>query len=381
MPPRDRRTSRPPLNTSRLFEGTAPGEQSDLDYLLASGMDDTATRARERGLPLRHLAVTTVAPDLHQLRRLPRPEVLLQREAQGDTSVTELLMGLRALGQSIREHGQIQPVVVYAERDPEDALIAYRLLHGQRRWTAIVLEGLATIWAVEVPKPSDSERLQRQFDENERREDFTDMERAWAIMALREALMAQRGSDVAWTEVEQRLGLSDSRRRDLLRLLRFDIHGQELALRYRWPEWTLRPLHMAVSAGDIAPDMATQMLVDLANRQEDVTSSLVASIVAAQRLQDEPDSEAVPEDTSTETLSATTSRQTQVPNLVRQLQKARRGMEHINKHVQAGIDQEMRDALLQEAVIVMKSLEQLLLALGSQISLSEDDEKVEPDQI
>ncbi|MFV9506125.1 MAG: ParB N-terminal domain-containing protein [Oscillochloridaceae bacterium umkhey_bin13] len=374
MPPRDRRTSRPPINTSRLFEGAASGEQSDLDYLLASGMDDTATRARERGLPLRHLSVTSVAPDLHQLRRLPRPEVLLQREAQGDTSVSDLIAGLRALGQSIRDHGQIQPVVVYAERDPEDALIAYRLLHGQRRWTATVLEGLTTIWAVEVPKPSDSDRLQRQFDENERREDFTDMERAWAIMALREALMAQHEHDVLWSEVEQRLGLSESRRRDLLRLLRFDTDGQELALRYRWPEWTLRPLHMAVSAGEIDPATATQIMRGLANHQEHVTSSLVASLVAAQQLPTEPDAAAVSVDSSLGMLGGTSSRQTQMPTLVRQLQKARRGMEQINKQVQAGIDQDMRDALMQEAVIVMKSLEQLLLTLDGQSSSSKNTE-------
>ena len=376
MPPRDRRSSRQPLNTSRLFSGPPDEGESDLDYLLAGGTEETARRARERGLPLRQLSVETVAPDPHQLRRLPHPDELLTREERGDRTVAGVLESLRALGRSIQEHGQIQPVVVYADPEPEGQAVTYRLLHGQRRWTATVLVGLPTIWGVEVPRPGETERLQRQFDENERREDFTDMERAWAIVALREALTAEHGSEVPWTEVEARLGLSDSRRRDLLRLLRLDLVGQELALRYRWAEWTLRPLHMAVSAGELDPDSATKILVELARDGGEITAPTVAAAIKAQRTRDTSLVEALgalpqPQEAPAPRVSPRHS------ELVRHLQKARRGMEQVSSQAQDGIDQMTRAALMQEAAALMHSLEQLLLVLESTSTLASDSEAEE----
>ena len=361
MPPRDRRTSRPPMNTSRLFSGSADTGDSDLDYLLAGGAAETAPRARERGLLIRQLPVEVVAADRYQLRRLPHPDVLYQMEVVGDPSVTALIAGLRDLGQSIRDHGQIQPAIVYADTDAHDPAITHRLLHGQRRWTAAILMKIPTIWVVEVPRPNETERLQRQFDENEQRENFTDMERAWAIMALRDALTVERGDEAPWGEVETRLRLSDSRRRDLLRLLRLSEEGQAVVLRQGWSEWTLRPLHMAISAGEIDAGAATAILAKLTVADQEVTAPIVAAAIADWH------APAATGDAAPQQASDTQTRPPRSPasqhDLVARLRKVRQGMERVSDQVERSLDAATKHAMMQEATALMQSLERLVQTL------------------
>jgi ParB/RepB/Spo0J family partition protein len=174
------------INLDQFFSPAT--EDSDLAFLLGATPEETVQHAVERGLALTYLPVEAIAPDRQQLRQLPDPPELTRLAASGDRAAAAVVAGLRELGQSLKEHGQIQPVIVYSDRDPGDPRITHRLLNGQRRWSAAVLAGLPTLWVVEVSKPKDVERLLHQFEENERREGFSDMERAWAIMALRSAL-------------------------------------------------------------------------------------------------------------------------------------------------------------------------------------------------
>lgn len=275
MSPKPKR-ERSSLNLNQFFAPPVGGEA--LDFLLGAP-EETAQRAQSRGLPLRDLPVRAIAPDREQVRRLPRPDDLLQMEAAGDRVVSALLAPLRELGASLREHGQLQPAIVYPDTDPEDAVITHRLLHGQRRWTAAILANLPTLWVVEVERPSDVHRLLRQFEENERRTGLGDMERAWALVSLHEALQRETGSTIPWAVVEARLQISEGRRHDLLRRLRFSPEGQALILRYGWAAWTLRPLHQALSAGTVDAGTVTDLLHTLANQAE-VTATVVAALVA-----------------------------------------------------------------------------------------------------
>ena len=199
-------------------------------------------------------------------------------EAAGDHAAAALLIGLRELGQSMLDHGQVQPAIVYADTEPNNSAITHRLLHGQRRWSAAVLMDMPMLWVVEVPKPTDVTRLLRQFEENERREGLSDMERTWSLIMLKDALQKEAGGELPWSVVEEQLQISDARRHDLLRLLRFSPEGQAIVLRYGWSEWVLRPLHMAINAGVIDQNTATDLLRELANTGE-VTASLVADVV------------------------------------------------------------------------------------------------------
>jgi len=370
--PNDRSARRKPLDTQRLFQGS--GADADLDYILAGPDEETAPRAAERGLPVQHIAVTAIAPDLHQLRRLPHPDDLAVLADAGDIAAAALLDGIDALAESLRAHGQLQPVVVYADADPQNPTMTHRLLHGQRRWSAALRAGLATLWAVEVERPTESVRIQRQFDENERREGFTDIERAWAIMRLREALTAECETDVPWTDVEARLRLSDSRRRDLLRLLRFTEEAQGIILRYRWTEWTLRPLHMAISAEDISQAEALAILHELTVR-DGVTAPLVANLVAQVRDARTPDAAGMLPDARAAAVNPAgtgSPPSATAATLVQQLARLRHRMDRVSAQVHMVTDTDTRKALLTEAGQLMTSLETLLQTLAADSMRSEE---------
>jgi len=167
---------------------------------------------------------------------------------------------------------------VYRDSDSNDPKTTHRLLNGHRRWSAAVLCDISQVWAVEVPRPSETTRLLNQFEENERREGFSDMERAWALVALKDALQRDAGGEVPWSVIEEQLQLSPARRQDLLRLLRFSPEGQALIMRYGWSEWTLRPIHMAINAGTLDRDEAMDMLKMLAE-SPDVNVTVVGALV------------------------------------------------------------------------------------------------------
>lgn len=109
--------STPALNLDQFFRPT--DQTADLDFLLGAEPEATAQRARERNLPLLDLPVHAIAPDAQQVRRLPHPNDLLHLEATGDRAAAAILAGLRELGQSMVEHGQVQrgPFLALGRRD------------------------------------------------------------------------------------------------------------------------------------------------------------------------------------------------------------------------------------------------------------------------
>lgn len=342
------------INLDQFFSPST--EDNDLAFLLGATPEETVQHAAEHNLPLTHLPTEAIAPDRQQLRHLPDPAELTQLAASGDRAAAAVVAGLRELGQSIKEHGQIQPVIVYTDNDPNNPKISHRLLNGQRRWSAAVLLGLPTLWVVEVPKPKDVERLLHQFEENERREGFSDMERAWAIMALRTALQTEAGVDVPWNLVEGRLQLSTQRRQDLLRLLRFDPEGQAIVMRYGWSEWTLRPLHMALNAGELSPEETTDMLRVLAD-SPDVTTTIVNALVDAYRQR--ADQQVTGEEEQTQ-LSARSTRHNTGKDGLQRLNRLKRGVEQLRAQLPRSADQKTRQVWRAEVEALRDSLNTLL---------------------
>jgi hypothetical protein len=88
---------------------------------------------------------------------------------------------------------------------------------------------------------------------------FSDMERAWALLHMKQAL-----GDAPWELVEDRFRLSRSRRQDLLRLLAFTEAQQYEVARLRLRETHLRPLHTALRSGELTHAYADTVLTMIA---------------------------------------------------------------------------------------------------------------------
>jgi ParB/RepB/Spo0J family partition protein len=334
----------------------------DVAFLLSDTPEETIEEARERGLPFLNLPIEAVAPDPDQIRRLPHPSDLRRMAAAGDAAAIQLLKGLQELGASLEQHGQIQPVIVYPDRDPDNPAVTHRLLNGQRRWSAALLAGIPTLWAVEVERPSDTVRIIRQYEENEQREGFTDMERTWALTRLKQAFQSERGEDVPWGVVEEQLQLSTPRRQDLLRLLRFSSEAQEIIFRHGWSEWVLRSLHMAINASTIDQPGATEILRDLATREE-VTAPIVTEVVEAycQQMQARQTEQSEPQ--------AEQPLEPALPTAaVRRITTIRRNVEQLRRQALAVTSSEARAELHTEVGNLITSLQSLAQELDTPTS-------------
>jgi ParB family chromosome partitioning protein len=183
-----------------------------VDDLLA----DTSPQARgTRELAeAREIALDRIEPDPDQPRRTFDPE------------------RLEELAASIRQQGVLQPIAVRydATRD------RYVIIHGERRWRAAQLAGLATIPAI-VRQVSDEQRLIQQLMENILREDLNALDRAAALRRLKQQL-----GDVPWEQVAETVGIKRSRLFQLLATEKLPEPVQEAIRAGRLSEKQTRPL-------------------------------------------------------------------------------------------------------------------------------------------
>jgi hypothetical protein len=120
-----------------------------------------------------------------------------------------------------------------------------------------MLVGLQTIDAMMVEPPSLLDRISLQFAENEKREDFSDIERAWTLQQLREA-MGGKGIEVA--DIATRLNIKRSRAYQLLRMLVFPPDQQRTIALLRIQERQLLPLIDAYHQEQISPEQSGTVL-------------------------------------------------------------------------------------------------------------------------
>lgn len=223
---------------------------NDVDAALAAanmhfgGTLDQLVRDRTiQRIPVVQIAPDT-RPDMSQPRFLPLPEQLMLNEEPVPV-YRELVAELLALGASLTER-QIQPIVVFPGTSSDYPAASYLILVGQRRWTAACLVGMETLDAVVADPPTPAERVLIQYAENEAREEFSDMERAWSLYQMKRAL-----DDAPWEEVENRLQMSRARRQQLLRMTAFSPEQQRQVALLRLQETQARSLHTALRAGEL----------------------------------------------------------------------------------------------------------------------------------
>ncbi len=225
-----------------------------------------------RDRTIQRIPTGQIAPDtrpaMSQPRFLPLPEQLLP-DGQPVLEYQELVAELLTLGASLRER-QIQPIVVFAGNSSNYPAANYLILVGQRRWTAACLVGLERLDAVVVAPPTPSERVLIQYAENEAREEFSDMERAWSLQQMKQALQ-----DAPWEEVETRLQMSRARRQQLLRLMAFTPEQQRQVALLRLQETQSRTLHTALRSGELTPTQVDGILERLAKIATDRSLAMV----------------------------------------------------------------------------------------------------------
>ena len=129
------------------------------------------------------------------------------REFREDESFNELVA-------SIRKFGVAQNLLVRLVRNQKEIVL------GHRRWLAARKAGLTQV-PVKIRKLSDEEVLLLQFDENERREDLTDMEKAHSLRRMidffdctQEALAQKLSKSQSW--VSRHLAMLSEELRDIM---------------------------------------------------------------------------------------------------------------------------------------------------------------------
>ncbi|MBI2625058.1 MAG: ParB/RepB/Spo0J family partition protein [Candidatus Nealsonbacteria bacterium] len=91
--------------------------------------------------------------------------------------------GLKALAESIREHGILQPILV--ARTGDGSFPEYQIIAGERRLLAARLAGLVQVPVI-IKDPSDKDKLVVSLVENVQRIDLNPMEKAEAFKRLQE---------------------------------------------------------------------------------------------------------------------------------------------------------------------------------------------------
>jgi ParB/RepB/Spo0J family partition protein len=247
-------TSAPPVEDAAVPDTDAAVAAVSAHF--GAALDPLVRNRAVQPIPVGHIAPDT-RPEMRQPRLLPPPEDLIE-QGQPVPAYRELVEELLTLGRSLKER-QIQPIVVYHGTSAAYPAARYLILVGQRRWTAALLIGMETLDTIVVEPPTPADRVRIQYAENEDREEFSDMERAWALLQMKHAM-----GEAPWEEVETRLQMSRARRQQLLRLTAFTPTQQQQVARLRLQETQIRSLHAGVRNEELMPAQVDAVLYRLA---------------------------------------------------------------------------------------------------------------------
>lgn len=178
---------------------------------------------------------------------------------------------LRALADSIRDHGVIEPLIVRRIQSTDGSECTYNLVAGERRLRAAKLAGLATVPCVTVDA-GEEEAAAIAIIENLHREDLNIFEEASAIASL----IALAG--LTQEMCARRLCVSQSYVANKLRLLRLSDVERELILQNSLTERHGRALLRLTDA-----DERLSVLVTMIERSMNVASAeeYVESLICA----------------------------------------------------------------------------------------------------
>jgi len=131
---------------------------------------------------------------------------------------------IERLAASIEEIGLLVPITVY--HNPRNTKTPYTLLDGERRFRAAKRINKPTIPALVVPRPSRKDNAVRMFNIHMLREDWEEIETAWALEQIMEETNITNER-----ELHDLTGLSVDRIRNMKRVLEFPRSTQEKVAR------------------------------------------------------------------------------------------------------------------------------------------------------
>jgi ParB family chromosome partitioning protein len=238
---------------------------------LGRGLDALLTNEAEaeEGSPLISVDPATVAPNPEQPRRAFEPDALA------------------ALGESIRLHGLLHPIVVQREGD------TYSLVAGERRLRAAQLAGASSIPAIVRPAAESSRhQLEMALTENLLRTDLNPMEEAAAYARLSDAF------GLTHEAIALRLGRSRSGISNAIRLLDLPAPVQEAVADSRLTASHARALLVLPVAAD-QEALAALVIADSLNVRDTeraVQERLTRAAPGPQRAASAAQVEAAPDD-------------------------------------------------------------------------------------
>ena len=118
---------------------------------------------------------------------------------------------LNELAQSIKEYGIRQPIIVEYIKNKD----YFRIVSGERRYRASQIVGLNEIPSIVQEKVDKAVRFAQQLVENIQREDFSPIDKARALLEYKEIM----GKGTPWLKIEQKVRISESRRKQFVSLL------------------------------------------------------------------------------------------------------------------------------------------------------------------
>ena len=136
---------------------------------------------------------------------------------------------LKALSDSIKEHGVLQPIVVTKEEGN------YKIVAGERRWRAGKLAGLKKIPAI-VRSVDAQNRLELSIIENAQREDLNAIELATAYVKLKTQF------NLSTKEIAAKIGKNEKTIEGTIRLLRLPEEAKKIMVKERLSEGVMKPL-------------------------------------------------------------------------------------------------------------------------------------------
>lgn len=136
---------------------------------------------------------------------------------------------LKALSNSIKEHGVLQPLLVVKEGSK------YKIVAGERRWRASKMAGLTEVPAI-VRTLESQERLEISIIENAQREDLNAIEMATAYAKLKSQF------NLTEEDIADRVGKSKSAVVNTMRLLNLPDDAKKAMVEHKLTEGVMRPL-------------------------------------------------------------------------------------------------------------------------------------------